>query len=83
MILEEVIFEPAHMDVVTNKDIELLSSPYSFLDNKVQDLASETSIEVVGLNVNFTKIKYNENIYYVYDVDFYDVIKDYSGSSSS
>jgi GH25 family lysozyme M1 (1,4-beta-N-acetylmuramidase) len=83
MILNEVSFDSVRMDVVTNKDVELLSSPYSFLDNKVADLPSETAVEVVGLNPDFTKIKYDENIYYVYDVDFYDVIKDYRGSSSN
>ncbi len=82
MNLSEVSFQSVMMDATTIEEVKLLSSPYSFLDNEVGILNVGDSIRIIGLNEEFTKIQYQNETYYVYDVDFYNVLKDYRGSSS-
>lgn len=86
LILEDVNFEKVDLTVKINKDVQLLYKPYTFLfDNEDRVLSEGEEVRIVGVNDLFTKIMIEDTLYYIYDVDFYDVIRDnaYLGSKGS
>jgi len=69
---ENILFTEEYKGVITNKSINLLYKPYNYLKNNTyKNLSSGTEIKVVGISTNYTKIEYENNIYYVEDIDFY------------
>ncbi len=67
--LEEVVFKELAMDTVLIKDVVLRISPYLNLPNKAGTLEKDTAIKVIGLTKEWVKILYNDNIYYINDVE--------------
>ena len=76
----EVEFINVSLDSIVTKEVSISSTIGGSYEGilKVND-----KIEVTGLNKEYVRIKINNKIYYVDDVEFYDVVKDieYSGSN--
>lgn len=83
MNLDTVYFENANLNARVNEKTELLKQPYTFLNNNsAGNIYANEEIVVTGVNREFTRVLVNGKTYYVYGVDFYDVIKDTSNGSS-
>lgn len=86
MNLEQVEFNEVDMDVRCDKEVTLLYKPYTFLNNnEYKKIAVNENLRIVGVNTEFVKILYNDEYYYINDVNFYTVLNDniYNGSSGS
>ncbi len=81
--LDPVNFTEVSLNGKVTKKVELWNQPYEFLRNNVAgSLEVNQEILVIGLNKDYVKVKVGDKVYYVNDVEFYDVIKDnISGSS--
>lgn len=82
--LEEVEFKETKLKVKVNKEVVYFTSPYDYLDNNEKGtLELDEELFVLGFNEEWTKILINDEVYYIKDVDFYDVLEDleYDGSS--
>jgi len=83
MVLDEVSFNKVKLDAKVNKDVILLKKPYVFLKNNVYgNLNVNDTVLITGLNKDFVRVEIDGNEYYVEDIDFYDVLKDYHQGSS-
>ena len=83
MNLDEVHFTKVKMDGKVTKEVDVLLQPYDFLKNNVHGKLHENDmILVTGLNTEYVEIVIDGKKYYVNDVDFYEVIKEYSLSGS-
>lgn len=67
------------VDAKVNKSVKMLSTK----DYKFKKLELDEDIRIIGIGIDFTEIEYQDNNYYIFDVDFYDVTRDYQGRSSS
>lgn len=86
MRLNEVLFDKVDLTVKVNKEVKLLKKPYLFLkNNEDRSLTLDEEINIIGINVDFVEVKINEEIYYVNDVDFYEILNDnmYNKSGSN
>ena len=83
MVLDEVNFVKVKMDAKVNKNVEVWKKPYVFLkDNTFKELEIDSEVLITGLNKDFVRINIEGTDYYVNDIDFYEVIKDYGTGSS-
>lgn len=86
MKLDPIDFNDVDMDVECLKNVSLLYKPYAFLNNNIyyEVLAGE-NLKIVGVNTEFVKVLYQNEYYYINDVDFYNVLNDniYNGSVRS
>lgn len=84
MKLDPVKFESVNLLGKVNKDVMMLLQPYDFLkNNEYKELKKDEEIVVTGLNKDYVRVLIDNKEYYVNDVEFYDVLKDNSGGSSS
>lgn len=70
----EVEFRPVSMNTHLTKDVVLRSSPYLKYPNKAGSLEKGTDIKVVGIGEEFIKILYNEDYFYINDLNCYEII---------
>jgi len=83
MNLDKVNFNKVKMDVKVTKEVEVLLRPYDFLkNNKYGILHVNDTVLVTGLNADYVEIVIDGKKYYVNDLEFYDVIKEYSVTGS-
>ncbi len=68
--LKEHTFTEYEDNVKTNKNVTGFVSPHDIRKDSIA-IASGTDIVVLGNDETYTKIKYNDQIYYVKDLDFY------------
>lgn len=78
--LEKVEFIDCYYPSNVINSIGLRSTPYNNLPNKAGTLKSGSSIIVTGINDNWIRIKYNDDIFYVNNTTFYEN-KDFNGYS--
>ncbi len=67
--LDEVEFKELEMNTTLTKDVSLRISPYTTIPNKAGILNKGTKIKVVGLGKEWVKIIYEDNTYYINDVN--------------
>ena len=83
IVLEPVDFIDVVEDVNVIEEVDYLKKPYDFLkDNVVGKLKVGDKIIVTGLNKDYVRFKFNNIEYYVNDVSFYEVIKEYKQNGS-
>ena len=71
------------MDVKVTKQVEVWKRPYNFLkDNVYKELEVDSTVLVTGLNKDYVRIEIDDKEYFVNDIEFYEVIKDYGLGSS-
>ena len=70
--LENVYFKDCDLDGTLKKDVILRNSPYLNLPNKTGTLGAGTEIKVIGIGKEFIKIKDEDNIFYIDDLDCFD-----------
>ena len=79
--LKEHTFNEYEDRVKTTKNIAALPSPHNIRKDGIA-ISSGTEIMVLGNDDMYTKIKYNDKIYYVKDLDFYTTITYDNGSGN-
>ncbi|MBQ4031807.1 MAG: glycoside hydrolase family 25 protein [Bacilli bacterium] len=83
LVLNDVSFIKAKMDVKVTKQVEVWKRPYNFLkDNVYKELEVDSTVLVTGLNKDYVRIEIDDKEYFVNDIEFYEVIKDYGLGSS-
>ena len=82
--LDPVVFTDVSLVGKVKNKVELWNKPYTFLrDNVAGNLEVNQEVIITGLNKDYVRVKVNDKEYFVYDVEFYDVILDNTLGSSS
>ena len=72
VILEDINFESVDYLTKTTKEIELLKQPYIFLkDNVYKTIEKDAEVHITGISEDFVRINYEDEDYYVNDLEFY------------
>ena len=71
--LADVVFKDLEMNTVLTKDVNLRISPYTTIPNKAGILEKGTKIKVIGLGEKWVKIQYENNTYYINDVNCFEM----------
>lgn len=67
--LDKVEFYDMQMDTIINKEVILRSSPYIHLPNKAGKLEKNTKVRVTGVSDRFIRIVYNNDMFFINEVD--------------
>lgn len=71
--LEAVSFYDALEEVTINKNVMMRTSPYTNAPNRVGEVEKNEKVVLKGINDNFIKVEYNGNIFYIEDVNCFDL----------